>query len=141
MLLGISQPASAEPGFSTARDTKRLRAEMRRGLRRAEFALHYRPRLDLQTGSVRGAEAKLGWPGRIGGVLPASSFLSIADGSELINQLGAFALTQACADARLWGGLRVSVDVSARQLMSGALHQQIAAALEGSGLPACCLQV
>jgi len=134
MLLGTLQPASIGPGTTRPRDTKRLRAAMRRGLRRHEFAVTYQPRLDLGTGAVKGCEAKLRWPGRIGGVLAPQSFLAVAHGSEVMDQLDAFALEEACAHASAWGGKLVSVNVSGRRLASGGLADQVASALERAGL-------
>lgn len=135
MLLGIASPA---PGHDAPaprrRDNRQLRTEIRRGLQRNEFAVVYQPRIDLPSGVVLGCEALLRWPGRARGVLPPSMFIPAAEGCELINDLGEWVLTQACTEARLWPGRHISVNVSSRQLASGALPGQVARALEHSGL-------
>jgi len=134
MLLGIASPVPI-PEPAPPRDHHRqLRAELRRGMARDEFAVVYQPRIDLPTGVVLGCEALLRWPGRARGVLPPSVFIPVAEGTELINELGGWVLTQACMEARLWAGRHVSVNVSSRQVASGVLSYQVAAALEGSGL-------
>jgi len=67
--------------------------------------------------------------------MPPHSFIPIAEQSDLINLIGAWVLLEACTEAMGWGQHRLSVNVSARQLQSGALPIQMAAALEQSGLP------
>ena len=49
--------------------------------------------------------------------------------------LGNWMLEQACRQAALWDGLRVSVNVSGRQLAEGSLVASVARALEESRLP------
>lgn len=141
MLSGTTLPPPnfAPPNFArrgpAVPTTRRLHAEMRAALASRAFVLHYQPRLDLPTGAVLGCEALLRWPGRASGVLPPSTFIPVAERTGLINQLGAWALIEACAEASRWAGARVSVNVSRRQLQSGVLPAQLAEALDRSGLP------
>jgi EAL domain-containing protein (putative c-di-GMP-specific phosphodiesterase class I) len=134
MLLGTASPAPSARRVPPRKDHRQLRTEIRRGLQRGEFAVVYQPRIDLCTATVRGCEALLRWPGRPRGVLSPSVFIPVAEGSELISQLGGWVLAQACTEALLWGGRQVSVNVSSRQLASGVLPQQVAQALQRSGL-------
>jgi EAL domain-containing protein (putative c-di-GMP-specific phosphodiesterase class I) len=141
MLLGISSNAPSAPQVGKRPDVRRLRSELRGGIARNEFAVVYQPRIDMATGVVLGCEALVRWPGRARGTLPPSAFIPVAEGSQIINDLGAWVLAEACTEARLWGGRRVSVNVSSRQLASGVLPGQVTAALELSGLPPECLEL
>lgn len=141
MLLGTSSPAPSGERTPARSDRRQIRLEMRRGVARNEFSVVYQPRIDLPSGGVLGCEALARWPGRPAGILPPSAFIPIAEGTDLINELGGWVLTQACMEARLWAGRHVSVNVSSRQLASGVLPYQVATALEHSGLPAECLEL
>ena len=135
MLLGTTPYASdVELPAALPGEERRLRAELRKALGRNEFAIVYQPRVDLPTGAVLGCEALLRWPGRARGILPPNLFIPVAERTEIINEIGAWVLTQACTEARLWGDRLVSVNVSGRQLASGMLPLQVSDALEQSGL-------
>jgi EAL domain-containing protein (putative c-di-GMP-specific phosphodiesterase class I) len=114
------------------------RRRLERGLRVAAAAgaliLHYQPRLCLATGKVVATEALIRWPDRGQGLIPPSIFIPIAERSDLINLIGAWVLVEACKEASYWNGIRLSVNVSARQLQSGVLPIQLAMAFEQSGL-------
>jgi EAL domain-containing protein (putative c-di-GMP-specific phosphodiesterase class I) len=112
-----------------------LEADLRRAIERDTISLQYQPRVALGTGEVRGAEALLRWSDRRRGLISPAHFLPIAERSTLIVDLGGWALLRACADAAKWPGLRVSVNASARQLTDGQLLDQVASALDESGLP------
>jgi EAL domain-containing protein (putative c-di-GMP-specific phosphodiesterase class I) len=67
------------------------------------------------------------------GLVPPNSFIAIAEESDLIIQLGEWILQEACRQLSVWQAaglkLRVSVNVSARQLRSGNLLHQVESAL------------
>ncbi len=122
-------------GIGSVKDRRRLERKLRAAAAAGAFILHYQPRLSLATGVVKANEALIRWPDRKRGLMPPHSFIPIAEQSDLINLIGAWVLLEACTEAMGWGQHRLSVNVSARQLQSGALPIQMAAALEQSGLP------
>jgi EAL domain-containing protein (putative c-di-GMP-specific phosphodiesterase class I) len=101
---------------------------------------HYQPRITLSTGAVCSAEALLRWPNPRRGMVPPNVFIPIAEESDLIVALGGYVLDIACRDAAGWPKtaageiVNVSVNVSARQLEGGALLDQLAHALDATGL-------
>ena len=97
--------------------------------------LHYQPRLCLATGEIVANEAVVRWPFRKQGLIPPGISVPIAEQSDSINLIGGWALAEACRDAACWNTARLAVNVSARQLQSGVLPLQLAAALKQSGLP------
>lgn len=113
-----------------------LAADLRHGLRRGELALHYQPQVDLRSGRPVGAEALLRWQHPREGAVPPDTFIPLAERSSLIVELGGWVLRRAAAEAAAHPGLgRVAVNISARQILAGALPGQVEAALAEAGLP------
>jgi len=115
--------------------------ELRVGLQRGEFSLHYQPEVELATNRIVGAEALLRWQSPTRGSVPPARFIPIAEATGLIMQLGEFVLREACLQAAEWrrAGLVPDsfvtwVNVSARQLSSGTLGAVVRDALETASL-------
>jgi len=116
-----------------------LESALRRALDRGEFALHYQPKFDLKTGGITGVEALLRWRhAELGNVSPAQ-FIPIAEETGLIEPIGAWVLKEACEQAARWQaqglrGIRVAVNLSARQFRNQKLGRDIRKCLVESGL-------
>jgi len=115
-----------------------LEADLRQGLRKREFLLHYQPQVDGD-GRLTGAEALLRWQHpRRGEVLPGE-FIPLAEETGLIVPLGQWVLDAACAQMVAWAArpetarLNVVVNVSARQFRHPDFVQQVLAVLDHSG--------
>jgi EAL domain-containing protein (putative c-di-GMP-specific phosphodiesterase class I) len=119
-----------------AAERRRLEADLRQAVRLGAFMMNYQPRYVLRDGRMVGAEALIRWPHARRGLVSPAAFIPLAEQTGLITQIGGFALRRACAVARDWPGMVVSVNVSARQVSEQALLRQVAVALEESGLPA-----
>ncbi len=97
-----------------------LEADMRRGLQREEFRLHYQPQVDA-TGCIFGAEALVRWPHPERGMISPAEFIPVAEHAGLILPLGEWVLETACRQLVAWARepglahLTVSVNVSVRQ--------------------------
>ena len=98
-----------------------LSAELPLAMQRGEIDLHYQPILDIGTRTVVGVEALLRWRHPTRGLLLPERFLPMAEQSNLIREIGMWAIRRALDD-RVQLGLAeypnaaVSVNVSARQL-------------------------
>jgi diguanylate cyclase len=106
-------------------------------LARGEFELHYQPQMHAQHATV-GAEALLRWR-REGALLPPSSFIGLAEETGLIVPIGAWVLAEATRQCAAWQqaglrGLRVAVNISARQLAAPDFVKTVQAALSSAGL-------
>ena len=117
--------------------------ELEQGLRQAlaegEFTLYYQPQIALDSGRIVGVEALLRWPHAEWGVMPAEGFIRVAEDSGLIEPIGEWALRTACLQAREWRSeglppLRMSVNVSVRQLLRGRLIERLEGILSELGL-------
>jgi diguanylate cyclase (GGDEF)-like protein/PAS domain S-box-containing protein len=124
-----------------------LEADLRRAVADptcAEFALHYQPIVELEGGRVIGVEALVRWHHPRRGLVSPASFIPIAESCGLIIPLGAWVLRQACAQAAEWRAacavdgetapFSVTVNLSGRQLQHPAIHDEVRAALDASGL-------
>jgi EAL domain-containing protein (putative c-di-GMP-specific phosphodiesterase class I) len=112
-----------------------LQRDLEQATRDESFVLYYQPRLSLATGLTVGAEALIRWPHRKRGLVSPAAFIPLAESTGQITAIGGWVLRNACASAQTWPlKWSVSVNVSARQLSEGALLQQVAVALDESGL-------
>jgi diguanylate cyclase (GGDEF)-like protein/PAS domain S-box-containing protein len=123
-----------------------LEHELRLGLQRGEFTLHYQPEVDLENGEIVGVEALVRWNSPRRGLVPPDRFIRVAEATGLILRLGEFVLREACAQSAQWRreGLLPErfvtwVNLSGRQLVGGGISRTVRAALEDTGLPAECL--
>jgi PAS domain S-box-containing protein/diguanylate cyclase (GGDEF)-like protein len=123
---------------------RRTEIALRRGIERGEFELHYQPVVALDSGEIYGVEALIRWQHPHFGLLPPSEFIPIAEDSSLIVPLGEWIIEEACRQLADWQerhssrNLRVSVNLSGRQLALPSLPETIAAALaQTSADPAC----
>ena len=113
----------------------RLRNEIRDGIARREFELHYQPVFDVKTRSPCGVETLIRWRHPTKGLLSPDSFIPAAEESGLIVPLGQWILERACADASSWPEhIKVAVNLSAVQFRKGNLFDVILCALVESGL-------
>ena len=80
----------------SAHQVLRLEAEIRRGLRKEEFVLHFQPRIDVARQRIVGAEALIRWNHPSRGLLSPGAFIAVAEDSGLIVPLGYWIIHQAC---------------------------------------------
>ncbi len=108
--------------------------ELRGAVARKEFEIHYQPQLDLRTGWVSGIEALLRWQHPEKGLIAPGQFIPMLEASGLIVDVGEWVLDQACRQVREWHAdgfpdLRLSVNLSAKQLESGDLFAAVSRAM------------
>ena len=116
------------------------RLQLEQGLRRAiehgEFLLHYQAQIDLASGTLTGAEALVRWQHPEGRLVPPGEFIPLAEDMGYIGAIGEWVLREACTEALRWPPvLRVSVNVSARQLTQPDFTVTVREILEETGLP------
>ena len=123
-----------------------LEGQLRHALERDEFVLHYQPQVDLRSGRIVGMEALIRWNHPELGMVPPDHFIGLAEETGLIVAIGAWVLRTACAQHKVWqrrgfAGLRVAVNLSARQFGSKDLANSIIAVLDETGLAADGLEI
>jgi diguanylate cyclase (GGDEF)-like protein/PAS domain S-box-containing protein len=130
---GMHQQVAAE--FSLAQ-------QLRRALQSEVLSMHYQPIVHLMTGEVVGFEALMRWRHPERGWVPPNVFIPLAEQSDLIMEIGSFALHESIAAAASWKKSGesvfepyVTVNLSARQFHDPGLVALIEDELALSGLP------
>jgi diguanylate cyclase (GGDEF)-like protein/PAS domain S-box-containing protein len=118
-----------------------LTQELRKALSNGELSMHFQPIVNLATSYVVGFEALMRWHHPERGAIPPNVFISLAEQSDLILELGAFALRESVATAAQWtsanpnnGSPFVTVNFSSRQFHDPELVSAVVSSLMTSGL-------
>jgi diguanylate cyclase (GGDEF)-like protein len=127
-----------------ARITSRLEleADLRRALESEDqLWAAYQPFYHLPGGELAGVEALMRWRHPERGDIPPSEFIPVAEDSGLIVELGELVLRTACSQVGAWlaagfESLRLTVNVSARQMALTGMPGTVGAILRETGLPA-----
>ena len=127
-----------EPEMEARTKARRLlELDLRQAINEGVFEVYYQPIVDLASNQVSGCEALLRWRHPLRDMISPTEFIPVAEETGLINQLGEWVLTTACAEAATWPGhIRLAVNVSAVQLRDDTLALKVVAALAASGLSA-----
>ena len=97
-------------------ERQELLDDLREALATDQLALHYQPVVRTDDNAIVGFEALMRWEHPERGNVPPMSFIPAAEETDLINQLGQWALRRACEDALKWpDNIRIAVNVSAKQ--------------------------
>jgi len=114
-----------------------LEMDLRQAITDGVLEVYYQPCVSLEDNKITGCEALLRWLHSERGMISPAEFIPIAEDTGLINQLGEWVLTTACAEAATWPDhIKLAVNVSPVQFKSGTLALKIVAALAASGLAA-----
>ena len=117
-----------------------LANELRRAVEREEFIVFYQPIVEIKTQRIVGTEALVRWDHPREGLKLPGWFIQVAEETGLIIPIGDFVLDKACRQLRQWGGrfpdtpLRMSVNLSPRQIKDPLLVERVSGALATSGI-------
>jgi diguanylate cyclase (GGDEF)-like protein len=115
-----------------------LTAELRTAVDSEEIVLWYQPELDLRTREVMAVEALVRWDHPRLGVLPPSSFVRMAEATNLIKPLTQRVMEIALLQVADWHAMgldiAVAVNISAQVLVDQSFTQQVVAALRRTGV-------
>lgn len=116
---------------------EQMRSELADALGRGEIHLEYQPIVSLQDGRITGLEAFMRWRHPQLGLVPPDRFIPAAESSDLIHELGCWAIEQVCEQIGRWRdhlGSRtpppVGLNVSGRQLYHEGFLRQVRDTLE-----------
>ncbi|HXL13619.1 MAG TPA: EAL domain-containing protein [Bradyrhizobium sp.] len=114
-----------------------LEMDLRKAIVEGDFEVYYQPIVHLQSNEVTGCEALLRWRHPERGMISPAEFIPVAEETGLINQLGEWVLTTACAEAATWPEhIKIAVNVSPIQFKRHTLALKVAGALAATGLAA-----
>ncbi|HEY9648374.1 MAG TPA: EAL domain-containing protein [Chroococcidiopsis sp.] len=109
-----------------------LENALRQAIARQEFVIHYQPIFELKSQTLTGFEALVRWQHPERGLVYPNEFISVAEDSGLIAQLGKNVLHQACQQLTQWQKhypnarhLSISVNISSQQFHQPDFIQQL----------------
>ncbi|MGE5596437.1 MAG: putative bifunctional diguanylate cyclase/phosphodiesterase [Hyphomicrobiales bacterium] len=127
--------------LSSTMDRHELLNDLRAGIDREEFVLHYQPMVTLGDGQPAGVEALVRWQHPRRGLLGPGEFVPLAEETGTIVPLGRWVLREACRQAAEWirsfpicENWTMSVNVSVKQLQQPEFIDEVRDALNRSGL-------
>ena len=143
---GRSRVCLFDAALGEANDAKaRTAAALRRALERDEFELAFEPQYCTRTGAVLGAEALIRWNDPSGAVRAHDSFIGIAEASNLIVDIGDWAIAAAAQSLGRWRvadqNQRIALNVAARQLERPDFFPRLRQALAASASPPWALEL
>ena len=117
-----------------------IAAQLRSALEKEQFRLYLQPKIDLESGRVRGAEALLRWfPEEGQPPVRPDIFIPVAEDTGMIIEIGAWVIQQACMQCKHMHSLGhkdfvIAVNISAIQFKRGTLESIVMDALAESGI-------
>lgn len=113
--------------------------EIRGGIERREFTVHYQPVVRLADGTWSGVEGLVRWQHPDRGLLVPAAFLDGAERSGAIVDLGQLVLDEACRQWSIWQragiDLHVAVNLSGRQLADPNFVGRLAGVMSAASMP------
>ena len=115
--------------------------ELRNALESGELSNVYQPIVDPSDGRIAGFEALVRWYHPERGTISPADFIPVAEQNGMIVEIGHQVLREACEEAMRWSplpdgsDLRISVNLSPRQLGDAGLVDSVRAVLRATKLP------
>jgi len=118
-----------------------LENDLRRGIERKEFEVYYQPIMSLENNEFAGFEALVRWNHPERGLVHPGEFISVAEETGLIVDIGRLVLYESCRQMRQWQSIStkpitISVNLSGKQFAQPDLIEQVKHVLEVTGLEA-----
>jgi EAL domain-containing protein (putative c-di-GMP-specific phosphodiesterase class I) len=118
-----------------------LENDMRGGLERGEFVVHYQPITGFSSRAILAFEALVRWQHPTRGLLAPGEFIPMAEENGSILELGRWVLRTACRECAHWQKVfprarpvSVWVNLSGRQIAQPGLVREVTTALDEAGL-------
>ncbi|MBD7996041.1 EAL domain-containing protein [Arthrobacter sp. Sa2CUA1] len=139
---GRSQNMAFEPVMLYARQLRRDTAtELRQGIGRNELFLAFQPVVELATGRMTGVEALIRWRHPQRGLIMPDEFISIAEETGIILDVGRWVLRAALEQVARWEAqlslepdFKLRVNLSAKELQRLDLVDHVRRALSETGI-------
>lgn len=113
-----------------ARCQIRMEQELVHALANNEFRIYYQPKIHRKTRAICGSEALIRWHHPTKGMISPNDFISIAEKSDLIIEIGRWVRYQVCSQLDRWQRNKfplfpVSVNVSGKEFMRMEVLQNL----------------
>ncbi len=120
---------------------KRLRTEyeIRQALENDEFELYYQPKISIEHGKIVGVESLIRWNHPERGILMPDEFITIAEDTGSIIDIGSWIISTACRAGQQLGSehgspIQIAINISPRQFRDPNLITTVRRSLRETGL-------
>jgi predicted signal transduction protein with EAL and GGDEF domain len=126
-------------------DRLELESDLANAVADGQLTVEYQPVVDLQSNRVLGFEALARWNHPTHGMVAPAEFITVAESTGAIHEIGNFVLARACENVRAWqqeagdSDLSVAVNVSVVQLNDPAFVNSVRSVLEATAIEPSCL--
>ncbi len=125
---------------------RNIETGLRNALEHGELFLKFQPVVNIVTNQITAAEAFVHWNHPTRGMIPPTDFITLAEETGLIIPVGEWVLNTVCSKINAWceAGLppiRVSVNISNRQMEQQNFMEQIKMALSATNANASQLEI
>lgn len=121
----------------------RIETDLRQAVKNSDFVMHYQPIMDLKTDRLVGFEGLIRWVHPKLGLVAPMDFIPLSEETGLIFPIGEWILKEACSQVHIWQEqykftppLKLSVNISAKQLSQPDLVTKISKILSETGFDA-----
>ena len=123
-----------------------LEQELKHALEKKELFLHYQPQYDLKNRKISGAEALLRWINPNLGFVSPGEFISVAEETGMIVDIGYFVFEEACREYMRWKeeGLdigMISINISSVQFRQKDTIANFKEIIQRTGIPASNIEI
>jgi diguanylate cyclase (GGDEF)-like protein/PAS domain S-box-containing protein len=125
-----------------------VETDLRNAIRDSAFFVDYQPIISLSTGRIAAFEALVRWRHPTRGLVGPDDFISVAEDTGMIVQIGHKILVESCTQMASWrrefgagAPEAICVNLSSRQFADADLARTIEEVLEQTGLPASSLKL
>ena len=119
-------------------DRLALETDLALALESDQFILYYQPKIDCATFTVSGVEALIRWVHPERGMISPLDFISVAEETGMIFQIGEWVMRRAMSDQVRWkaGGhdISVAINISPKQFMANDLAERIDRSILDTGV-------
>jgi diguanylate cyclase (GGDEF)-like protein len=132
--------ATYDPEYDThQQEHLSLLGEIRNAVERNELCMHYQPKISLSSSAAAAVEALLRWKHPVRGYIPPVQFIPFAEQTGFIRVLTRWVLEESIRQCGAWHArgiaLKVSINLSARDLMNRELPDTVAMLLHKYSTP------
>jgi diguanylate cyclase (GGDEF)-like protein len=120
---------------SGAIERKQIERALRPAIEKKELQVVYQPIVRASDHAVMGLEALCRWNSSELGVVDPALFISVAEETGLIHDVGRYVFERVCEDAALWPNLRIAVNVSPVQLRDPSFADDLLSILKRYDMP------
>ncbi|MBW4030530.1 MAG: EAL domain-containing protein [Acidobacteria bacterium] len=85
-----------------ANERSELELSLRDAIDEGGLRLHFQPEVDLRTGRLLALEALVRWEHPVRGMIPAAEFITVAEETGLIVNIGRWVFAEACRTMSMW---------------------------------------